>query len=53
MIKRAVISVKLVPEAVEVSDEQIKSDIIEDFSNMGISWCAEVEKVEIITELEQ
>lgn len=53
LIKRAVISVKLIPEATKTSDEQIKSDIIKDFSNMNISWCAEVEKLEIFTAIEK
>ena len=50
LIKRTLVSVKLVPEAMEVSDEWSKSGIIEDFSNMVIYCCAEIDRVEIIAE---
>lgn len=43
-MKKALITVKLVPEASEVSDSQIEKEIRKDSQ---ISWCAEIEKVEI------
>ena len=49
MSKKALITVKLVPEASEVSNDQIET-AIHDYSN--ISWCAQIEKVEIIKETE-
>jgi len=47
MGKKALITVKLVPEASEVSKSQIEKEIREDSE---ISWCAQIEKVEVMTE---
>ena len=43
----AIIAVRLVPEASDVSKSQIEKEIHEDSQ---IPWCAQIEKVEIMTE---
>ncbi|MEA2089196.1 MAG: hypothetical protein U9O89_00325 [Thermoproteota archaeon] len=47
MSKRALISVKLVPEASETPNSQIEKEIREDSQ---IPWCAKIEKVEVMME---
>ena len=46
-MKKALITVKLVPEASKTSNSQIKGEIHEDSQ---ISWCAKIEKVDVINE---
>ena len=45
-MKKALITVKLVPEASKESNSQIEKEIRADSQ---ISWCAQIEKVEIMT----
>ena len=46
-MKKALITVKLVPEASETSNIQIEEDIRDDSQ---ISWCAEIVKVDVMNE---
>ena len=48
-VKKALITVKLVPEASKFSNDQIETEI---HDNSNISWCAQIEKVEIIKQTE-
>lgn len=44
-MKKAVITIKLVPEASKESNDQIKKEIFEDSK---IAWCVEIEKVDVV-----
>ena len=43
--KKAIVEISLVNESMEVSNEQIRKDIIDELSEGAIPWCKQIERV--------
>ena len=43
--KKAIVEISLVNESMEVSNEQIRKDIIDELSEGTIPWCKQIERV--------